>query len=80
MKKEYDLENMEERPNRYDEKASKVQISLRLDGSLIAEVKEEALRLGIPYQTLIQSILHQYVSGELVSSKELKALKKALSA
>ncbi len=74
MKKEYDLKNMKERKNTQDRQANKVQISLRLDGSLIAKVKEEAHRLGIPYQTLVQSILHQYINGELLSSKELSRL------
>ena len=78
MKKEYDLKKMKGRSNKYDPNANKVQISMRLNGGLISQIKEEASKLGIPYQTLIQSILHQYVNGELVSSSQLQNLKKAL--
>ena len=49
-----------------DKSAAKVPISLRLDGSVLATLKDEAQRKGIPYQTLISSILFQYVSGEFV--------------
>jgi len=42
---------------------------LRLDGDLLADIKTEAERLGIPYQTLLGSILHRYASGELVDLK-----------
>lgn len=79
MKKEYEFEKMQERQNNHDPNANKLQISLRLDGELISLIKEEADRLGLPYQTLIQSILHQYIHGELISAKELQLLKKALA-
>ena len=80
MKKEYDLSKLKERLNTHDPSAVKTAISLRLDGSLLAQLKEEGQRLGLPYQTLIQSILYQYINGELVSSKLLGDLKKSLSA
>jgi len=35
----------------------------------VADLKTEALRMGIPYQTLIGSILHRYVTGELLDRK-----------
>jgi hypothetical protein len=55
--------------------------SIRLDGVELAELRTEAERLGIPYQTFIGSILHRYVSGELVdrASPELKKLLKGIS-
>ena len=37
-------------------------ISLRIAQSDLARVKARALREGIPYQTLIKSIIHQAVS------------------
>ena len=70
MKKEFDFSKMKQRPNpKYDPNAAKMAISLRLDGSIIADLKTEAYRLGIPYQTLIGSILHRYVTGDLVDKK-----------
>jgi len=68
MKKEYDLRKLKKRPGKPKSsvEAAKVPISIRLDGGELAELREEAERLGIPYQTLIGSILHRYVAGELV--------------
>ncbi len=40
----------------------RVKISLRLQKSDLAKLKAKALREGMPYQTLIGSILHKAVS------------------
>ena len=71
MKKEYKLGELKKRPGavKTNKKAAKVAISLRIDGDLIAEIRTEAERLNIPYQTLMGSILHRYASGELVDLK-----------
>ena len=56
--------------------AAKTAISIRVDGGELAELRTEAKRLGIPYQTLIGSILHRFVTGELVdrNSPDLRKL------
>ena len=41
----------------------RVKISLRLPESDLERLKAKALREGMPYQTLIGSILHKAVSG-----------------
>ena len=78
MKKEYDLKKLKKRPGKVkvSADAAKLPISIRLDGAELAEIKSEAERMGIPYQTFISSILHRYVSGELVDrqSPDLKKL------
>ena len=56
--------------------AVKVVISLRVDGGDLALLRIEADRLGIPYQTLIGSILHRFVTGELLDKKQVELLKK----
>lgn len=38
-------------------------ISLRVSRADLARLKSRALQEGIPYQTLINSIIHKYVSG-----------------
>ncbi len=80
MKKEYDLKKLKKRPGpvKVIPEAAKVPISIRLDGGELAEIRTEADRLGMPYQTLISSILHRYVSGELVdrASPDLKRMLK----
>jgi predicted DNA binding CopG/RHH family protein len=41
-------------------------INLRLLENDLERIKAEAIKDGIPYQTLISSIIHKYVSGNLV--------------
>ena len=78
MKKEYDLKKLKKRPSpvKVIPEAAKTAISIRLDGGELAELRSEAKRLGIPYQTFIGSILHRFVSGELVdrNSPDLRRL------
>lgn len=72
MKKEYDIKAMKKRPGpvKTYESADKVAISIRLDAIVLADLKNEADRLGLPYQTLINSVLHRFVTGELVDAKQ----------
>ena len=71
MRKEYDLKNLKKRPGRAKivASAAKTQVNIRLDGADLASLRTEAERLGIPYQTLIGSILHRFVIGELIDRK-----------
>jgi predicted DNA binding CopG/RHH family protein len=73
MKKEYDLGNLKKRPRgvAVDPDAAKIPISIRLDGTVLADLRSEGERLGIPYQTLISSIFHRYTKGELVDPKAI---------
>ena len=41
-------------------------ITLRLQNRDITRLKSMARRKGIPYQTLISSILHQYANGDMI--------------
>jgi predicted DNA binding CopG/RHH family protein len=40
-------------------------INIRLSSGDLQAIRTRALQAGIPYQTLISSILHQFVSGNL---------------
>ena len=40
-------------------------INIRLSGRDLSAIKRRALEEGIPYQTLVASILHKYASGSL---------------
>jgi len=73
MKKEYRLGKLRKRPGevKFGPDAAKTPISIRLDGAVLADLRSEAERLGIPYQTLISSILHRYVKGQLVDPKAI---------
>lgn len=41
-------------------------ITTRLSVHDLSKLKVRAMQLGIPYQTLLASIVHQYVEGRLV--------------
>ena len=41
-------------------------VNIRLASSDVRDLQALALREGIPYQTLIASVLHKYVTGRLV--------------
>lgn len=46
--------------------------TMRLDVGDVITLKDIALKNGIPYQTLISSVLHRYANGTLVDISEAK--------
>lgn len=50
------------------ETSRKRAITVRLQEHDIQRIKAIALRKGMPYQTLVSSIIHQYASGTLKES------------
>jgi len=72
----YDRDEWVSAPGR-DEELSKYQnyaratfrkdrrVNIRISGKDLEALQKKALREGIPYQTLIASILHKFVSGSL---------------
>ena len=44
-------------------------INIRISAYDIEKVKQRSAEEGIPYQTLISSIIHKYISGTLVDEK-----------
>lgn len=40
-------------------------INIRLSTNDLNEIKLEALKMGLPYQTFTASIIHQYLNGSL---------------
>ncbi len=45
-------------------------VNIRISGKDLEGIQKRALEEGIPYQTLIASILHKYVSGRLAERGE----------
>ncbi len=41
-------------------------VNIRISGKDLSAIQKHALDEGIPYQTLIASLLHKYVAGRLV--------------
>lgn len=44
-------------------------VNIRIAGKDLELLQERALIEGIPYQTLMSSVLHKYVNGNLVEKK-----------
>ncbi len=46
-------------------------INIRISNKDLLAIQKRALEEGVPYQTLISSLLHKYVSGRLVEKEGL---------
>lgn len=44
-------------------------VNIRLSSGDLRDIQVKALEEGVPYQTLIASVLHKYVTGKLSESK-----------
>ena len=53
-------------------------INIRLSNRDLAALQRRALEEGIPYQTLVSSILHKYVSGSLQDIMANKSSKRTV--
>ena len=47
----------------------KNRVTLRLNNQTLELIKQKAQEEGLPYQTLISSILHKYASDKLIDEK-----------
>ena len=45
-------------------------ITLRLSSLDLNAIQAKAIEEGIPYQTLISSVLHKYITGRLIERRE----------
>jgi len=46
------------------------QVNLRMSEKDLASFQKKAMEEGLPYQTLISSVLHKYINGRLVDKTE----------
>jgi predicted DNA binding CopG/RHH family protein len=44
-------------------------VNIRLSSSDLQDVQVKAMQEGVPYQTLIASVLHKYVTGRLTEAQ-----------
>ncbi|MFP4332583.1 MAG: CopG family antitoxin [Campylobacterales bacterium] len=68
------VENLDEEIEKYQEIARNTlkkdkRINIRLSTNDLEALKTNAIELGMPYQTLVSSVLHQYVTGRLVQKE-----------
>jgi predicted DNA binding CopG/RHH family protein len=69
------IEGWEAEAQRYEEYARAMfkkdrRVNIRISSRDLEEIQKKALQEGIPYQTLMASILHKYVAGYLVDRRE----------
>ncbi len=57
------------------EKKKEARVNIRMTAQELTFVKIEAERQGIPYQTLMSSVLHRYLTGQLVDRKVIDEIK-----
>lgn len=65
------IDNLDEEIKSHKETAKNTlkkdkRINIRLSSNDLELLKTNAAELGLPYQTLVSSILHQYATGRLV--------------
>jgi predicted DNA binding CopG/RHH family protein len=48
-------------------------VNIRLSSGDLSDIQVKALEEGVPYQTLIASVLHKYVTGRLAEQPNLAA-------
>jgi predicted DNA binding CopG/RHH family protein len=62
------VKNESKRYQRYAEATFKKdrRVNIRISGKDLEALQKRAIEEGLPYQTLIASLLHKYVSGRLV--------------
>lgn len=46
-------------------------VNIRLSSGDLSDIQVRALEEGVPYQTLIASVLHKYVTGRLTEARPL---------
>lgn len=51
-------------------------VNIRLSSGDLADIQARALEEGMPYQTLIASVLHKYVTGRLLEPGKMTPFKK----
>ena len=71
------LRNFESEKERYMSYAEATfkkdkRVNIRLSSKDLDAIQKRALEEGIPYQTLIGSLIHKYVSGRLVEKESLR--------
>ena len=54
-------------------------VNIRLSAGDLSDIQVKALEEGVPYQTLIASVLHKYVTGRLAEPRTAKQASKPSS-
>lgn len=63
---------------RRKESRKEERINIRLTPDDLEGLRKRADDEGLPYQTLVASVIHKYIDGQLVEINNLSAIKRAL--
>ena len=75
MRKEYDLKKLKPKKHNVEKtKDLKVAINIRLDAEVLAWLRDEAEKLGLPYQTLLNSKLKQSMGQSAITPEQVRAM------
>ncbi len=55
-------------------RGKEARVNLRLKADDVEKIRRKAEREGIPYQTLIGSVLHKYATDQLIEEKAVEAV------
>jgi len=50
-------------------KKEETKMNIRISSNELERIKEVALQEGLKYQTFIKSVLHKYITGQLIEKK-----------
>lgn len=64
MKKEFNFKKAKRVGNRFKDADIKVSVTTRIDPDVVAWLRRESEKKGIPYQTLINSLLKQAMNAD----------------
>jgi len=72
--------NLDKEKKRYSEYAAKTlrkdkRVNIRISERDLEAIQRKAMEEGIPYQTLISSLLHKYVNGRIAEIDAVKNYK-----
>ncbi len=68
------VERLESEKSKYQQYAQATfkkdkRVNIRISSKNLEALQKKALEEGLPYQTLISSVLHKYINGRLVEQK-----------
>lgn len=71
------VDNLENEKKRYSEYAANAirkdkRVNIRISDRDLKSIQRKAIEEGIPYQTLISSLLHKYLNGRLVDIQSVR--------
>ena len=74
------IKDFEKKKNEFKEYALNTikkdkRVNIRINEHDLEGIKRKAIEEGLPYQTLISSILHKYLNGKLVDANTIKILR-----